>query len=325
MNVDSKLRPIYLARILFERTDEEHYLTTNQLIQLLKEEYGIEAYRITVRNDIRLLMELGMDIEAELSNNMHYRVLGRKFEISELKLLIDAVESSKFISQKTSRKLVEKLMKEVSCYQAENLRRNLLAEGRVKSENEKSMQILDAINEAINKGCKIAFQMIEYNPKKRRVLHNNGEKYIFSPYSLVWDGDCYYMVGFSDKYQRIGSHRVDRIAEVPEILEKKQEKPPKGFKLETYVNTMFRMFDSKRVQVELICENDVMDALVDKFGTGFRVMTKDDEHFKAIIETAASHIFYCWVFGFGGKVRIAAPKTVQEDYREMVRKAGENV
>ena len=88
---------------------------------------------------------------------------------------------------------------------------------------------------------------------------------------------------------------------------------------------MFRMFDSKRVQVELICENDVMDALVDKFGTGFRVMTKDDEHFKAIIETAASHIFYCWVFGFGGKVRIAAPKTVQEDYREMVRKAGENV
>lgn len=323
MNVDSKLRPFYLAKILSERTDEDHYLTTNQLIQILKDEYGLESYRITVRNDIRLLMSLGLDIKAELYTNMHYRMIGRKFDVAELKLLIDAVESSKFISKKTSKALVEKLMKEASGFQAESLKRNLLAEGRVKSENEKAMQILDAINEAINKGQKISFQMIEYSPKKRRVLHNNGEKYMFSPYSLVWDGDCYYMVGFSDKYDRVGSHRVDRIAEVPEILEEKQEKPPKGFKLETYVNTMFRMFDSERQKVELICENDVMDALVDKFGAGFKVMTVDEEHFKATVDIAVSHVFYSWVFGFGGKVKIAGPEDVKEKYREMVKKAAE--
>ena len=325
MNIDSKLRPVYLARILYERTDEDHYLTTNQLIQILKDEYGIESYRITVRNDIRLLMEIGMDIRADLYTNMHYRMVSRKFDVAELKLLIDAVESSKFISRKTSKSLVDKLMKEASGYQAETLKRNLLVEGRVKSENEKTMQILDAINEAINHGRKIAFQMIEYSPKKRRVLHNNGEKYVFSPYSLVWDGDCYYMVGFSDKYKRVGSHRVDRIAEAPEILEEKQEKPPKGFKLDAYVNTMFRMFDSTRQSVDLICENDVMDALVDKFGTGFRVMTVDAEHFRATVDIAVSHVFYSWVFGFGGKVRIAAPADVKEKYREMVKKAAEEV
>lgn len=325
MNIDSKLRPVYLARILFDRTDKDHYLTTNQLIQILKEEYGIESYRITVRNDIRLLQEIGMDIDAELSTNMRYRMLNRKFDVAELKLLIDAVESSKFISKKTGKALVEKLMKEASGYQAESLKRNLLAEGRVKSENEKDMQILDAVNEAINKGKKISFKMIEYSPKKRRILHNDGEEYIFSPYSLVWDGDCYYMVGFSDKYGRVGSHRVDRVAGCPKILKEDQEKPPKGFRLETYINTMFRMFDSERVKVELLCENDVMDALVDKFGTGFRVTAVDEEHFKATVEIAASHIFYSWVFGFGGKVKIASPKEVKEKYREMARKAAEEV
>jgi len=323
MNIDSKLRPIYLARILFERTDEDHYLTTNQLIRILKDEYGIESYRITVRNDVEHLKDLGMKIESTLSTQMRYHVAQRKYDPAELKLLIDAVESAKFISGKKSRALVEKLMTEVSLYQAVGLKRNLLAEGRVKSENEKSLQIVDAINDAINRGRKISFQMVEYSPKKRRVLHNNGEIYTFSPYTLVWDGDCYYAVGYSDKYGRIGSHRVDRIAEMPRILEEEQEKPPKGFRIETYVNTMFRMYDSERRTVELVCENEVMDSLVDRFGTGFKATTVDEEHFQAVVDAAVSHVFYSWVFGFEGKVKIAAPEDVREKYKEMVMKAAE--
>ena len=321
MNIDSKLRPIYLAKILYERTDENHYLTTNQLIQILKDEYGIESYRITVRNDVRHLKELGMNIEENLSTQMRYHVASRKYDPAELKLLIDAVESAKFISKKKSQALVEKLMTEVSRYQAAGLKRNLVVEGRVKSENEKSLQIIDAINDAINQGKKISFQMVEHSPKKRRVLHNGGEVYVFSPYSLVWDGDCYYMVGFSDKYDNIGSHRIDRIADCPKILEEDQAKPPKGFKLETYVNTMFRMFDSEREKVELLCENEVMDTLVDRFGTKFKVETVDVDHFMAIVDIAVSHVFYSWVFGFEGKVKIAGPKNVKETYQNMVQKA----
>ena len=242
-----------------------------------------------------------MDIQGTLSTQMRYRMLSRQFDTAELKLLIDAVESSKFITKKKSAALVEKLMKLAGSYQAEGLKRNLLAEGRAKTENEKIYLIIDVINDAINQGKKISFQMVEYSPKKRRVLHNGGEVYTFSPYSLVWDGDCYYVVGYSDKYGRAGSHRVDRIADRPVILEEKQAKPPKGFKLETYVNTMFRMYDSERQAVELICENDVMDALVDRFGTGFKVSPEDDDHFRAVVDIAVSHVFYSWVFGFGGK------------------------
>ena len=180
---------------------------------------------------------------------------------------------------------------------------------------------IDAINDAINQKRKIKFQKIEYNVKKERVLHHGGEAYTFSPYSLVWDGDFYYVVGYSDKYQSIGSHRVDRIYLRPEILDEAAVPAPIGFDVNKYVNTTFRMYNAPRKEVELICDNGVMDAIVDRFGPDVETYACDQLNFRVIAEVAVGTVFFNWIFGFGGKVRIKAPEDVKAQYRERVLEA----
>lgn len=179
----------------------------------------------------------------------------------------------------------------------------------------------DTINEAINRHKKIRFRKIEYNVKKERVLHHGGEKYTFSPYSLVWDGDNYYVVGYSDKYENIGSHRVDRIAEQPEILDEPAVPPKAGFSVEKYVKTTFRMYNAPRKEVELLCDNGVMDAIIDQFGPDVHTYAGDLQNFRVIEEVAVGKVFFNWIFGFEGKVRIKAPADVKEQYRQMVENA----
>ena len=181
--------------------------------------------------------------------------------------------------------------------------------------------IIDTINEAINQHKKIRFRKIEYNVKKERVLHHGGEKYTFSPYSLVWDGDNYYVVGYSDKYENIGSHRVDRIAEQPEILDEPVVPPKAGFSVEKYVKTTFRMYNAPRKEVELLCDNGVMDAIIDQFGPDVHTYAGDLQNFRVIEEVAVGKVFFNWIFGFEGKVRIKAPADVKEQYRQMVENA----
>ena len=211
MNIESKLRPICIAKILLERTDEDHVLTTNELIDILEREYHISAHRTTVGDDIQVLAQAGLDVDMIKSTQNKYRVLSRTFDLAEIKLLIDAVESSKFITEKKSESLIKKLQKQASIHSADALKRNLKACSRFKPDNEEVFYIADTVNEAINAGKKIAFQYYDYNAQKEKTLKNSGQEYIFSPYYPVWDGDCYYMVGYSEKHQNIGNFRMDRI------------------------------------------------------------------------------------------------------------------
>ena len=242
MDIDAKLRPIYLIRILKERTDEDHFLSTAQLCKILKDEYGMETHRTTIKSDVEMLQQAGIGIQATRSTQNLYNYIEREFDDAELKLLIDAVESAKFITKAKSDQLVAKLTELAGMNKARELKRNLVVDGRYKADNELIFYIVDAINRAINLKKKIRFQMVEYNIKKDKVLHNGGERYVFSPYSLVWDGDFYYVIGYSDKYQSLGSHRVDRIAEAPEILDEPAVSAGPGFDANKYINTMFRMF-----------------------------------------------------------------------------------
>ena len=194
MNCESKLRILYLAKILYERTDEDHYLTTAQLMKILKEEYGINSHRQTIKSDIDVLTKFGMEIEEVKSTQNRYNAFGRKFDQAELKLLIDAVESSKFITQSKSDALVEKLGTLTSQHRAKELNRNISVEGRIKPGNEKVYLIVETINEAINKGKKISFECFKYNVKKEKKLKRD-EPYIITPLHLVWNGDYYYMIG----------------------------------------------------------------------------------------------------------------------------------
>ena len=185
--------------------------------------------------------------------------------------------------------------------------------------------IADAINMAINMGKQISFQYFEYNVKKEKKPRFDGYWYKFSPYRLVWNGDYYYVVGWYEKYKRIMSYRVDRIVSAPKILEDEDIIPmPKDFDLDHFLNTMYHMFSTERRKVELICTNDVMDAIIDRFGEDVPTYAFDMENFKAEVEVAVNKLFFMWVFGFEGKVKIKGPQDVKEQYQEMINKASKS-
>ncbi len=325
MDIDSKIRPLYLLKILKEQTDEEHALSTAQLCRILKDQYGIETFRTTIKSDIEILQQAGISIQATRSTQNLYNYIERDFDIPEIKLLIDAIMSSKFITKIKSDQLVAKIMELAGPYKSKELKRNLIVDGRIKQENEQIYLIVDVINEAINKKKKISFQKTEYNIRKERILHNNGEIYIFSPYSLVWDGDCYYVVGYSDKYESIGSHRVDRIYRRPEILSEASVPAHIGFDINDYINTMFRMYDAPREKVELQVDNELMDAIIDKFGSSVTTYACDQHSFRVEANVSVGTTFYNWVFGFNGKVKIRNPENVKEEYRKRVLDAAKEL
>lgn len=318
MDTDAKLRPIYLIDILKERTDEDHYLTTSQLCSILKNEYGIDTHRTTIKSDIEMLQQAGIGIQAVRSSQNQYNFIGRDFDIVELKLLIDAVKSAKFITKTKSDQLVGKLTALAGINKARELKRNLALDGRNKLENEDILIIADAINDAINQRRKIKFQKIEYNVKKERILHHGGEIYTFSPYSLVWNGDFYYVVGYSDKYRSVGCHRIDRIYKRPEILSEAAEPAPIGFDINKYINTTFRMYNAPRREVELVCDNGLMDAIIDRFGPDVKTYACDQKNFRVIAEIAVGNVFFNWIFGFGGMIKIKAPGDVKKQYEDRV-------
>ncbi len=325
MDKDAKLRPFYLAKILYERTDEDHYLTTAQLMEILEKEYGIKTHRQTIPADVEALRAFGMEIQEVMSAQKRYNLISREYDVAELKLLIDAVESSKFITKKKSEELVTKLSKMAGQNQAEILKRNISPEGRIKYDNESIYLIIDGINEAINAGKKISFLYFKYDVRKEPKLRNEGKPFIFSPHRLVWSGDFYYMVGVFDNGKRVGTFRLDRIMRRPDILEEDALPFPAGFDFEKHLQTSFRMYGTDHTTVDLICKNDLMDAILDKFGKDVTTYCYDMENFRAEVDVVPSSVFYSWVFGFGGAVVINGPAPVKEEYKEMVRRVYDQI
>ena len=325
MDNDAKVRPLYLGKIFMEMTDEEHFLTTSQLIQILDEKYGVKAHRQTIKADIELLKRFGMDIQEIKSTQNRYNLASRQFDVAELKLLIDAEESSKFITKQKSAELVAKLCSLAGENRAAELKRNLCVEGQIKPGNEKIYLIVDTINDAINAKKKISFQYFQYNVRKEQKLKRNGEPFIFTPLSLVWNGDYYYVIGVFDHKQKIGNFRVDRIANCPVILNEDATPAPEGFDVTTYLNTTFRMYNSDHCDVELVCDNSVMDSIIDRFGADVTTYANDMTSFRAVVNVATSHVFYSWVFGFGGLVRIKSPVAVRDEYNAMIKEAASRI
>ena len=301
--MEAKPRILYLLKILLEHTDEEHPLSTTQLIGILNEEYGISAHRTTITKDIAALVEYGLDIVTIHSTQSKYFVASRKFELPELKLLIDAVESSKFITKKKSETLIEKIHTMTSPGQVAKLKRNNYVVNRIKPDNEQIYYIIDAINEAINAGKQISFQYYDYTGLKKKVLKNKGEIYKLNPYKLLWCGDYYYVLGYSEKKSKVINFRVDRIASKPEILDKDIIPMPDDFDIENYTKEVFFMFSGEKVLVDLRCDNSLMKTMVDRFGEDVTTLAYDMTSFRVQTEVSASPTFFGWVFGFNGKVQ----------------------
>lgn len=200
------------------------------------------------------------------------------------------------------------------------LNRNISIADRVKAGNEQIYYIMDALNEAINTKRKVRFLYFEYDGKKRKKLKNNGKPYVLSPYTLTWNGDFYYVVGWSDKHGKIATFRVDRIYAVSEILPDKAVPKPRQYSIGDFAEKAFQLFDSEHAQVELLCEDSMMNTVLDHFGEKVKTKKTDESHFAFTAEVSVSPTFFAWVFQFGGKIQIFGPEYVKSAYRELMVK-----
>ena len=326
MENGTKLRLLYIYQHLLRYSDPEHPVSTPELLQYLKDEHGMDVNRTTLPNDFAMMEKAGIHFEVIKSRQNKYYYDDRLFDVAELKLLIDAVSSSKFITEKKSKELIGKLTTLTSEYYAEKLRRHITVDGRPKSENEKALYILDQINDAIDKGCKVSFQYADYSIRKRKVIRNNGENYIVSPYALVWDGDYYYMIGYCDNRSHLRHFRLDRIFRIPTVLTYDEAMPePEGFHLAEYMQKVFRMYGGdETIEVVLLCDAFIMNAMIDQFGTKVRTKEIDDYHFTATVTVSPSPNFYRWVFGWNGAMRILGPESIKKEYNDMLLKSLES-
>lgn len=316
--IEAKPRVLCLLKLLERYTDEDHQLTTSELSSLLEKEYGLTVHRITFKKDIESLQAMGYDIVETRSSQNKYFLGSREFELPELKLLIDAVESSKFITSTKSKELIEKIHNLTSIHQVEKLKRNNYVVKNVKPNNEQIYYIVDAINDAINANKQISFQYYDYTGLKKKVLKNKGEIYKLSPYHLVWNGDYYYVLGYSEKREKVISFRVDRIANVPNILDKDNIPKPKDFDLNEFTKSVFFMYGGDKVQVNLRCENSLMKTIIDRFGEDVTTLAYDMESFRVVLDIEASPTFYGWVFGFGGRIEILGPQNIKDKYDQLI-------
>ncbi len=319
MRTTTKSRILFLLRYLFENTDDEHSIDTNELISILAKN-GFSANRKTVRDDVDMLCDAGyeilMDKEGK-SNSYHYG--SRTFELPELSMLIDSVASSRFISAEKSNALIQKISSLTSRFEAKELTVKVDLDERIKADNNKVFIITDVVRRAIEQGKKISFQYYDYLPSKEKVLKNDGEVYIISPNALLWNNDRYYLIGFSDKRQGFTPFRVDRMT-IPSITEEPAENN-KEFNLADFTNKIIQMYPSGMERfVSLRCRNDTMRSVIDKFGEEIAVEAFDKEYYCAQVQVQPSPTFYGWVFTFCGDISIIEPSDVREEYLSIAKR-----
>lgn len=315
--MEKKSRILYLLKYLQENSDEEHPVPSTELMEYL-DSMGIKVHRTTINTDITLMVEAGIDIITVRSSPNKYFMGDRQLELPELKMLVDAVASSKFITTKKSKQLIEKIGNLTSRKLYEELQREVYTERIIKPGNEQIYYTLDKIQQAIRTKKWMEFKYLEYNPDKKLVYKNRGYLYEFCPFTTFWSDDRYYVVGYSKKHKKIATFRIDRI-EKPEVTVVDAVPRPDDFDPAAYANQIFEMFDGERKNVELKCTNDLMSVIVDKFGEQVETTTLGSTHFKATVTIQVSPRFYGWVFGFAGKISILGPECVKEEYKELAR------
>ena len=317
-NKFSKARLLMLVKMLYEKTDDQNSMNTFQILDYLREQ-KIHSNDKTLRRDMALLSELGFDVIVDHSKPNRYHIGDRGFDLAEVKLLIDAVASSRFVTEKKSQELGEKLAKLASEHKRPQLIRHIHATNRVKTDNEEIFYTVDIVNEAINAKKKIAFKYTEYNRYKEKVFRNYGEVYELSPYALFWNEDYYYVVGWSDKHENVSVFRTDRLYK-PEILTENVTPEPAGFSLEDYSKKVFEMYDGEEVDVVLECKNEFMKYIIDRFGEDVDAEPVSRTTFEARVKVALSPTFYAWVFTFAGGIRIVSPDKAVEEIVKMAKK-----
>ena len=314
----TKKRLLLILELLYKTTDESHPVSTVDITNYLDEK-GFQIDRKTLRSDLRLLISMGYDIVVVKSSPNKYFWGERTFEIPELKMLLDAVSSARFISETKSKQLTKKIMSLAGMQQREQLKRHVRAIGKTKADNKGLYYIIDTITEAINRKKKISFQYMEYNGRKEKILRNDGEVYILSPYVLYWNEDYYYVLGYSDKRERVTAFRIDRM-KTPTIMDDDAVPKPEDFDVSAYSNKVFQMFSGEETTVELECDTALMKYVIDRFGIDVETEELLEDKFLAKVPVDLSPTFYGWVFQFGGGIRIIGPEEALEGFGKLLEK-----
>lgn len=323
---NQRLKILYLYKILFEQTDEEHYITMPQIIEELKK-YGIKAARSSLYSDIKALTEFGVDIVLNRRNNAGYSIVNREFEIPELILLADAVTCSHFFTRKKTKALVSKLEQLCSVHEAKGIDINAFIVNNDKFDNEQIYQNVYTIHQAILRKKQISFKYFNYDLKKRKKY--TGKSRICSPYALTWSNERYYLVAYYEKYCEISHFRVDKMESV-EVLEEPAQVLPKDFNLSEYLKSTFSMFCGSAQTVTLRFKNSLINAVIDHFGPKVQISSDDNEHFivEASVRTEHPETFFGWMFQFGDAAEILGPLELKNCYistlRAVLRKETEN-
>jgi len=312
-NSNQKTKILYLLNILLRETDEEHQLTMPQLLYIL-DMAGVPAERKSIYDDLEHLKHYGYDVNFE--PNKGYYIGERDFELAELKLLVDSVQSSKFITQKKSDALIKKLEQLTSVNNAGELRRQVYIFDRVKTLNENIYYNVDKLSSAISKGCKVVFKYIEYKPDKTKHFKNDGADYAVSPYRLTFSDDNYYLIAYHEKYQKLSNFRVDRMVDVRLSDEKCCEIQ---FDLSGYSKKTFDMYNGETCMVQIECDNSLINAVIDRFGESVHLRKEDENTFVISVNVNISPTFFAWVFTFGDKMKIISPQSVTKQFTGIVQ------
>lgn len=313
-----KLKLMYILKILSERTDENNVISREDLENTLAS-YDILAERKSIYNDMEALRHFGYDINFRKEQPSGYQLLSRDFELAELKLLVDSVQASKFITSKKSKELIKKLENLTSVHEARKLDRQVYSANRIKSFNEKIYYNVDEIHTAISKNSKIKFKYFEWNVKKEMQLKKDGENYIISPWTLCWDDEKYYMLGFDSEAGMIKHYRVDKMLEI-EIINKSRDGRDlfEGFNLADYAKKTFGMFGGKEELVTISFNNRLIGVVIDTFGNELTIKKEDDERFCVTTRVAVSDQFFGWITGLGNGARIKSPPEIVEKFQEHI-------
>ena len=324
---NQKFKFTYLMKIMLEKTDDEHSLTMPQIMEEL-EKYDVTAERKSIYTDFQDMTEkFGVEIiKEQIGRETYYHVGAREFELAEVKLLIDAIQSSKFITQTKSRELIAKIKSFVSEHQAKQLQRQVYINDRVKTMNESVYYNVDDIHTAINENKKIRFKYYKWDINKKLVPRHNGDWFVVSPWALTWDDENYYMVAFDNLDHKIKHYRVDKMMRISIEEEKRDGKEAfKNFDMAEYSKATFGMYQGQKTKVKIRFANYMCGVFIDRFGKDISFRPIDDEYSELHVDVNVSPQFFGWIFSLGKDVKVVGPEEVVEELHTKTEEFLENL
>lgn len=317
---NQKSKILYLIKILWEQTDEEHPLNAAELIEKLSE-YEISAERKSIYDDMQRLKEFGIGVvQKKGRGNSGYYLANRTFTLPELKVLVDVVQSSRFITKSKSEELIHKLETFANRYDGRQLQRQVYVASRVKASNEEIYDSVDQIHQALNEGSQICFTYLDWNLQKKLKPRRNGHEYVVSPWSLAWNAENYYLIAYDEEECKIKHYRVDKMGTIRLNHEKRKgQEAFADFDVAQYCNRTFNMYGGREEMLTLQFENHLLGVMVDRFGKEVSIRKRDEQHFSVRVPVAVSGQFFGWLAGIGKQVQILSPESVRLEYRKYLQ------